>query len=345
MSVVLNNQIHQVVPTFSINNRRYIGSKYKLLPHIQEFINSNCEDIKTTADIFAGTGVVSELFRSMGKNIITNDILLSNYYIYSTFFINETYDSKKIKDIIISFNEYEPIHDNYVSEHFGNAFFSINNARKIGYIREEIEKLKSILTFKEYSILITSLIYAMDKIANTCGHYDSYRKTLSEVQPLNLLFPNIKTYDVQAEIYQSDANLLVKSIKSDLVYIDPPYNSRQYGDAYHLLENIVSWKQEEVHGIAKKYQNRIKSKYCTIQAYNAFSELIENINSRYIVVSYNNMGQKGSERSNAKISHEEIQTLLQQKGKVTIKEIGYRPFSTGKSDIQDHKELLYLCEC
>ncbi|MGL5955810.1 MAG: DNA adenine methylase [Brevinema sp.] len=333
------------IETFDINNRRYIGSKYKLINHIQDFVLTHCQDVNLVADIFGGTGIVTDLFRKIGKGTIVNDLLLSNYYIYTAFFSDLEYDKNKIQEIITEFNNIELISDNYVSEHFGNAFFSYGNAKKIGYLREKIENIKFDLTEREYAILITSLVYAMDKVANTCGHYDAFRRTLSETQAIKFFMPNINDELKPSKIYQADANLLVKDIKADLVYIDPPYNSRQYGDAYHLLENIVSWKQEEVYGVAKKYQNRTKSRYCTIQAHQAFSELIENINTRYIVVSYNNMGQKGSERSNAKISHEEILDILSQKGKVTIQEIGYQPFSTGKSNIQDHKELLYLCEC
>ena len=49
-----------------------------------------------------------------------------------------------------------------------------------------------------------------------------------------------------------DANELVREIRADLVYIDPPYNSRQYCDIYHLLENVARWERPEVSGVARK---------------------------------------------------------------------------------------------
>ena len=61
-----------------------------------------------------------------------------------------------------------------------------------------------------------------------------------------------------------DANEFIKNVKADLVYIDPPYNSRQYCDAYHLLENVARWEKPEVFGTAKKMdRSKLKSKYCS----------------------------------------------------------------------------------
>ena len=148
------------------------------------------------------------------------------------------------------------------------------------------------------------------------------------------------------KIYNMDANKLVKSINPDLVYIDTPYNSRQYGDAYHLLENLAEWKKPEVFGVAKKMKDRskTKSKYCTVKATETFNDLIDNINSKFILVSYNNMFKKGAGRSNAKISQEEILEILSNKGDVEVFSSTYKPFTTGKSNISNHEELLYFCE-
>lgn len=59
--------------TFRINNRRYLGNKYKLLPFIMRTVNRECTDISSVADIFAGTGAVASAFSD--KTVITNDIL------------------------------------------------------------------------------------------------------------------------------------------------------------------------------------------------------------------------------------------------------------------------------
>lgn len=328
---------------FHVSNRRYLGSKQKLLGFIEEVVDKHTEGIDSVADIFGGTGVVSNLFRKKGKKIIVNDILRSNYISYQTWFGNQKIDYDKIKNIIKELNELPAEKDNYVSENFGNRYFSMENARKIGEIRERIEDYQ--VNEREKAFLLTSLLYAMDKVANTVGHYDAYRKKMDSHEPLFLRIP-ANYQNRNNEIYCEDANQLVRKIKADLVYIDTPYNSRQYGDAYHLLENIIEWKKPKVVGVAKKMVDRshIKSHYSTKKAPQAFEDLIQNIDSKYILVSYNNMAKKGNGRSNAKISNEEIINTLKKRGKVTVFEMPFQVFTTGKTNIKDHKELLYLCE-
>ncbi len=343
---VIPNLNLDVENKFQIQNRRYLGSKFKLCPFINWVYENKCFEIDSVADIFAGTGSVAHMFNLFNKKVIVNDLLYSNYLIYQTFFSDNEIDLEKIQDIISGFNLANPTEENYFSKNFGDSFFTMENARKIGYIREEIELIKDV-NFREKSILLTSLIYATDKVANTCGHYDAYRRKLDSTNELQLLMPCLNdNYNQSNEIYNMDANVLVKSIKADLVYIDTPYNSRQYGDAYHLLENLVEWKKPEVFGVAKKEKDRkrTKSKYCTVKAVDTFEDLINNIDSKYILVSYNNMSQKGSGRSNAKISQEEIIEILSDRGDVEVFSSSYKPFTTGKSSISNHEELLYFCE-
>lgn len=338
-----NNNTHFDDSFLRIENRRYLGSKLKMLDFINEVVENNISDIKTVADIFGGTGVVADLFRKKGKKIIINDILHSNVINYYTWFGNENIDYNKVRSIITELNNLTPTSDNYVSINFGGKYFSYENAKKIGAIREQIDSYD--VNEREKSFLVTSLLYAMDKVANTVGHYDAYRKKMDTLNPIHLKVPEY-IINKDNEIYCEDANQLVKKIKADLVYIDTPYNSRQYGDTYHLLENIVDWKKSELTGVALKMVDRthIKSKYSTSKATEAFEDLINNIQAKYILVSYNNMAKKGSGRSNAKISNEEIISILEKKGTVKIFETPFKVFTTGKTNIENHKEILYLCE-
>ena len=115
---------------------------------------------------------------------------------------------------------------------------------------------------------------------------------------------------------------------------------------YHLLENVARWEKPEVFGVAKKMdRSSMKSKYCTQSATEAFEQLIKDINAKYILLSYNNMAAKGNDRSNAKISDDDILRILKQKGEVKIFSESYKAFTTGKSDIDDNQERLFLCRC
>lgn len=327
-----------------IQNRRYLGSKQKMLNFISEVVSKQTKNVQLVADIFGGTGVVADLFSKQGKKIIVNDLLYSNFVSYNTWFGNENIDINKIEKIIDELNR-EVGFSGYVTENFGDRYFSIRNSQKIDGIRESIADNKD-LKQREKDILLTSLIYAMDKIANTVGHFDAYRKKMDTNNNLVLRVPDITQSHQSNLIFNMDANELVREIEADLVYIDTPYNSRGYENAYHVLENIAEWKKPEVEGVARKAINRSEkgSAYTKSRAPEAFSDLISNISAKYILVSYNNMEKKGNSRSNAKISGKEIFDTLAIKGNVEIFETDFNPFTTGKSEIKNHKELLYLCK-
>ena len=344
----LNFENQYLYKTSYINNRRYLGNKYKLLPFIKRVVDTECRNIESVADIFAGTGAVSSAFVD-DKIIITNDLMYSNYICNYAWFSGQSYNPQVVIDYVVKYNQLENLEDNYMSENFGNTYFSIEDCLRIGFIREDIENnFKSGKINKhERAILITSLLYAMDKIANTCGHYDAYRKNVKFEKSLELFVPLAKVQNNENNLcFNMDANDLVKNIYADLVYIDPPYNSRQYCDAYHLLENVALWQKPEVHGVARKMDRKnMKSQYCTKNATLVFEQLINDINARYILFSYNNMETKGNDRSNAKIADSDIMRILNNKGEVKVFEEDYKPFTTGKSDIKGNKERLFLCEC
>ena len=333
--------------TSLINNRRYLGNKYKLLPFITKVVNEECSDIDSVADIFAGTGAVSSAFTE--KLLITNDLMYSNYICNYAWFGAEEYDPQTIIDCVVRYNSLSDLEDNYMTENFSDTYFSRDDCAKIGYIREDIESLyeNDRINQRERAILITSLLYAMDKIANTCGHYDAYRKGVVFEKTLELYVPLAEVHSTaDNQCYNTDANELVKDITADLVYIDPPYNSRQYCDAYHLLENVARWEKPEVFGVARKMdRSTMKSKYCTQSATEAFEQLIGDIKAKYILLSYNNMAEKGNDRSNAKISDQDIMRILEKKGEVKVFSESYKAFTTGKSDIDDNQERLFLCRC
>lgn len=331
-----------------INNRRFLGSKYKLLNFIEDTVNENCKDVKSVVDVFAGTGVVGSLFLKNGKEVYFNDYLKSNCYSYKAFYEPKKINIKKIENIINKYNQAEIDEENYFSENFSDTYFSSKDCKKIGFIREDIENRfrHKEINEREKSVLIASLIYSMDRVANTVGHYDAYRKIKNIEDKFFMYMLDVtEKGEKKSHISNLDANEFIKTVKADLVYIDPPYNSRQYCDAYHLLENIAEWNKPKVYGIAKKMdRTKLKSRYCTNRAVEAFEELIKNCNCRYILVSYNNTGDKSNSRSNAKISDLQIKEILEKKGKVKVFEKSYNNFTTGKSVSIDHKERLFLCE-
>lgn len=149
--------------------------------------------------------------------------------------------------------------------------------------------------------------------------------------------------NLKNRIYNQDANVLIRDIECDILYLDPPYNSRQYSDAYHLLENLNLWQKPEVFGVASKFdRTNLKSGYNRMGATKLFDDLIQNAKCRYILLSYNNMGNKGNDRSNAKISDEDIMQILQKRGYVKVFEKEYKEFNAGKEKRCDNKERVFF---
>lgn len=330
--------------TFDIQQRRYLGNKHKLI----DFIHSVTDRIEfsSVTDIFAGTGSVAASY-STDKTVITNDILYSNYISHLAWLSPMAYNPDKLRNIIKKYNIISCDDDNYMSDNFSDTYFSRADCRKIGFIRENIESLfkSRKINQREYALLITSLLYGMDRIAKTCGHYDAYRKDVSFDEHLYMKMPNasVKNY-ADNKFFNMDCLQLAVSMEHDLVYMDPPYNSRQYCDSYHLLENVARWEKPPVEGIARKMdRSGLKSDYCTNKAVTAFERLVSALSCNYILLSYNNMKSKGNDRSNAKLPDDEIMRILESKGDVTVHNMKYRAFCAGKSDREDNEERLFLC--
>lgn len=330
---------------FSIENRRFLGNKFKLVSWIKNVIKENCGKINSICDIFAGTGVVGFYLSNQRNKVIFNDFLRSCTIPIEVFAATTRYDSRLVNEYIEEFNNLDAGEDNYFSINFGGKYFTKEAARKIGAIREIIARAN--LCKAEKNILLTSLLYAADRIANTVGHYDAYTSSLGRDQFLKL--KPLKIYpekNKNNEVYTEDANVLVRKIEADLLYLDPPYNSRQYSDTYHLLENLVTWKRPEVFGkAAKMNRDHLKSKYCLKSAPEAFKDLINHARCKFIFMSYNNTGTARDHRSNGRITKEQIISTLKERGKVAVFEQEYKEFTAGKSYKRaNHKEILFLCK-
>ncbi len=327
---------------FKIESRRYTGSKAKLADWIMSLISEHCSG-EIFTDIFAGTGVIAAVASKSFKHVIVNDFLFSNHVIYQGFFGKGQWSRDKLNKIIEKYNSIEPvgIKDNYFSKNFGGKYFSKNVAKTIGFIRDDIEKSRQNLKTKEYFILLASLIYSTDKVANTVGHYDAYIQKPPDKD--RLILEIIEPIDIgKVNIYRKDTNLLAKNLKSDVVYIDPPYNSRQYSRFYHVLETLTKWDEPKLYGVALKPAHENMSDYCKVKAVDKLADLINSLNCSYIVFSYNNTYNPKSNSSKSKIKLEQIKQILEKKGTTNMFQKSHRYFNCGKTEFTNHQERLFI---
>lgn len=339
----VNKTFVELEGRYHLENRRYIGNKNKLMSWISGLLEEHTYG-DSFLDVFAGTGVVSKWLLPKYNKFILNDFLYSNNIIFKAFFGTQKYDKKKLLDYLDTFQKIQTnSKDNdYFVNSYGGKFFSEHDAKVIGEIRTLIEQDNE-LNERERSILLASLIYSSDKIANTVGHYDAYRKKI-DIQN-RFIFELINPLDVSGkniEIYREDANKLVRKISADIAFIDPPYNSRQYSRFYHVLEGIVKWNKPRLEGVAMKPPVENMSEYSKTSAPVVFDDLIKNLNVKYIVVTYNNTYKSKSNSSKNKITHEQIEQSLKRVGYTQIFEMPFQFFNAGKTDLQNHKEFVFI---
>jgi adenine-specific DNA-methyltransferase len=329
--------------TITPESRRYIGNKAKLADWIMHLIDAETEHVQIFTDLFAGTAAIASQALLKYKKVIVNDFLYANHVIYQGFFAPGSWDKEKLCVIIARYNalEAEALSENYFSKNFGGKFYDDPVSKRIGYIRQHIEDIKNELTEKEYNILLTTLIYTMDRLANTVGHFDAYLQKPIKSRPFHLRLIDAKRFP-HVEIHREDANRLARNIQSDLVYIDPPYNSRQYDRFYHLYETLVKWDMPRLYGVALKPKAEHRSAYCTVRAKDRLEDLLRHLDTRYLVVSYNNTYRSKSHSSENKIRLEEIYELLNRCGNTRVFTAAHRFFNTGKTTFDDHQESLFI---
>lgn len=331
---------------FNIGNRRFVGSKQKLADWITQTINDNCQG-DSFFEVFAGTSIISSKIAGRMKRIVLNDTLQSNRVIYKAFYSKGTKSKKRLNSYKMRFNDIKAnqTSNGWFTKNYGGKYFGTKDCIIIETIRNMLENEKTNITKNEYHILLAGLIYSMDRIANTVGHFDAYIRDAPEdnvfsfdiIQPLDL-------QNVKVEIYSDDANKLAQTIQADIAYIDPPYNSRQYCQFYHLYETLVKWDNPVLFGVALKRKGESLSEYCRTKAPEVFADLIENLQCNYIVVSYNNTYTSKSNSSKNKIQLDKIITILSRYGNVKILSKSYKAFNTGKTYLPDHKEYLFIVE-
>ncbi len=221
---------------------------------------------------------------------------------------------------------------------FNRQYFTDNNWKRADSIRLKInewEKLK-LITKKERNYLLACLIESIDKVANTTSVYWAYLKNIKNAANKDMVYSDIWIFTNHNDnkIYQKDANLVAKdkSIKHDVVYLDPPYNSRQYASNYHVLETIaeydtsveLKWKTG-----MRNYDDQ-KSKYSRKwEAYKALEELVTNIDANYIFISYN---------SDWLLKKEQIKEILSKRWEYKFEPYKYRRYKADKTENRNHNE-------
>lgn len=340
----------------------YLWSKKSLIEFIEKSINSVVEMKNYNfSDLFAWTWIVWRYFKEKWHSVIANDLQYYSYVINKNYIGNhkpleflwlshkiielENTDILKRKEIVLKYLDKLPwkkwfIYKNYSvwwtkkSEH-ERMYFSDENAMKCDAIRSKIEKWKNkeLINENEYYFLLTSLLENIDKVANTASVYWAFLKKLKK-SAQNLM--TLKTADFflndhEHKVYNLDVNELVKNSSHDVVYLDPPYNERQYSANYHVLETIAKYDKPKIKGKTwMRDYSKQKSLYCKkTEVKNSFRELIQNIDAKYVFLSYN---------CEWLMNIDDIKEIMSLRWEYWVFTKEYRRFKADKTENRNHKK-------
>lgn len=315
---------------------RYIGSKLRLINFIESIIKKYCGDKlndKVFCDLFAGTGVVGRSFSPLVKKVIANDLekysFIANYVqlngydkeVFNKFFneFNSLSNEEKIKladsnrTLIDAYTEYGKK---------DRLFFTQTNGLYLQAARNFLREKSTELSFNDYLAILYAIMEGADKIANTMSTYGMFASKFKEnsIKPIQFQEPKIsKAASDNNEVYMEDANELIKNLHGDILYLDPPYNQRQYSSYYFVLNAIAENRAPET-----DTKSGVKNDECNKSSYNkkkevanSLEELIQNADFEWIFLSYNNEGL---------LSFDEIKSIFEKYGNYWVESTDYQRY-------------------
>ena len=299
---------------------KYAGSKLKLLPYMFDMIKG-LEGVNTVLDGFSGTTRVSQAFAQLGFSTTSNDISIWSE-VFATCYLMSNKSHAYYQEIIDHLNNLRGV-EGWFTENYGGAVeetkkpFQHKNTQRLDAIREEIESLN--LEFEDKSVLLTSLIYALDKVDNTMGHYVAYLSGWSarSHNDLELKLPKRFSCAGENQVIRNDIFKTVGNNRYDLVYFDPPYGSNnekmppsrvRYAAYYHLWTTIIKNDKPALFGKANRredtrddvsasvFEEFRKSSNGDFMAMEALRRLILETHTRYLMLSYSSGGRATKEQ-------------------------------------------------
>ncbi len=329
----------------------YIGNKRQLNTYIEKLVIKIKADLQKdklfTLDLFSGSGVVSRMLKKHSSKLIANDLeayskVINDCYLtnqsdfneieYDKYYqeLSQLIDNKDYTPGLIS-KFYSPKDDKNILEG-ERCFYTTDNALRIDTIRHFIDTLEE--PMKTY--FLAPLLYQASVNTNTSGVFKGFYKdkttgigkfggygenALTRIKKeIIVLKPIFSNYECDVDVLNKDANQLVKDIHGlDVVYMDPPYNQHPYASNYFMLNLIVHNKMpkqvSKVSGIPKDWNRSVYNN--KRKALKAFDDLLKHIESKYLIISYNSEGI---------IGYDEMLSLLEKYGEVSVESIEYNTF-------------------
>lgn len=335
---------------------RFIGSKKNIVEIIDSVLEKHLEGTENNfVDLFAGSNAVGNYFSSKYR-IVSNDIMYFSYVLArGTLGVKQSPSFSALKTLgiddpikflnTVDISNYQ---GDFVTQEYSPSgkskrmYFTESNAKRIDFCRCSIEKWKDKgnLTKDEYFYLLASLLAAIPYVSNTTGTYGAYLKNWDKrsFKPLYLESPLLNNASENNVQFNQDSTELISRIKNaDVIYIDTPYNTRQYPSNYHVLEMIARWEKPKLRGITgqpnlddEKSQFAVKRK-----AKEAMVNLLKNVHGKHVIISYSTDGI---------IPEHELSKIIKSfavKGTVEENKFQYRKYKSKIRNKSGVQEILY----
>ena len=178
----------------------------------------------------------------------------------------------------------------------GRMYVTNENALRIDFARNTVDTWHKAgcLTDLEYYYLVAGIVEGIPFVSNISGTYGAFHKQwdIRSSKTFEVIKLPVTTNGKHNRCYNEDGVQLLKRISGDILYVDPPYNERQYLPNYHVLETAAKYDFPTLRGVTgqREYEGQ-RSDFCSkSKVVAAFDALIANAKFRHIILSYNTDG-------------------------------------------------------